>query len=170
MTELLLVGGLPRSGTALVQYLLNKHPAVAISGEQHPSDEVLRIALETNPDLRYIGDKSPRYSLDWQRVRTAFPACRLVFTVRDLRATIASVMRQSWAPADTRSCVDDLVERWERIERCDDCYKIHLEDLEAYPVETLTGLLSYLELPTGNYPMRSAVDVVLYGSVNRSKS
>lgn len=170
MSNLLFVGGAPRSGTALVMYLLNLHPDCELLGEIHPSvAELTEMSRRARPGL-LVGDKSPLYSRTWPQLRAAFPACQLVFTYRDFDAIVTSIMRQTWAPETKEWCERDVRERLAIMEKCPRCLRVTLEELEADPQPQIVRLLEYVGLSLAKYDLALGADVVRNGDVNRSRT
>lgn len=170
MSNLIFVGGAPRSGTGLVMYLLNLHPDCFLLGEAHPMQAQLTALLAATPAGKLVGDKSPLYSLTWQQLRNWFPDCLLVFTHRDFNATVNSIMRQHWAPATREDAESDVRYRVRNMKKADRSLIIGLEDLEADPEPGILSLLEYAGLDPGQYDLALGADVVRHGNVNRSAS
>ena len=169
-SNLLFVGGCPRSGTALAMYLLNLHPDCDLLGEIHPSvTELTEMSRRARPG-QLVGDKSPQYSRTWPSLRSAFPSCKLILTYRDFDATTASIMRQVWAPPTQEWCENDLRERLAIMADCPRCLRVQLEELEADPQPLIVEMLEYAGLSLAKYDFALGVDVVHNGDVNRSKT
>ena len=167
-SNLLFVGGCPRSGTALAMYLLNLHPDCELLGEIHPSIVKLTEMSRRARPGQMVGDKSPLYSRTWPSLRLAFPECKLIFTYRDFEATVASIMRQTWAPASQRECEEDVRARLLLMNSCQRCLRVKLEELEADPEPHIARMLTYAGLSHEPYDFHLGADVVHNGNVNRS--
>ena len=86
---------------------------------------------------------APTALLDW------FPNLKLIHTIRDLRAVVASMKECDWAPEQ----LDDKIERWEQAihhgrdfgnEHPDQYIEVRYESLVKHPKSVIRGILNQL--------------------------
>jgi hypothetical protein len=119
--RLIFVGGAPRSGTTLVQNLLDCHPEILGApeflhlpdivslrqtlrrsldvGAREPVDARVRelilgffLPLWQREGTRFLSEKTPENVLVFEELAELFPSSRFVLVLRDPRATVASML------------------------------------------------------------------------------
>jgi sulfotransferase family protein len=115
-------------------------------------------------DARYVIEKMPPSYFGQRMMAEMIPGSRELFVVRDFRDVAASIFAfgekrgRRWFsgyPSESdeqivreplRNEIDRLLQSWR--ERRDSAFLVRYEDLVLRPEETLSGVLSYLELDT----------------------
>jgi hypothetical protein len=102
------------------------------------------------PDVRALGDKSPDFFTAPALVEAISASARLIYTVRDPRAILRSIFRQ------TDSTPAEKAERWEFLKANIRCWRPHwdrpnlltvrYEDLVRDPVATMARVYAHLRL------------------------
>ena len=133
-----IITGVPRSGTSILGRVLDRHPRVSTWVEPDyiwdyhfrnaPHDQLtaddategvrgwIRSAFKKYRqalDADMVADKSPRICLKIPFVRKVFPEARFVFIIRDGRDTILSMWRQWERKKDLRGLV-----QWKSVANC----------------------------------------------------
>lgn len=147
--------------------------AAKIIGKRPTPGRVLR-ALRQDPellrkkDLAWTGDKKHAQHLDpavRQFLQTHFPEARYVHVIRHPRSVVASTMeaarRWSEKPEYFNGLAEQILEQWAAHEEwvlqakareASPILTVRLEDLWSQPVETMSGVLHFLDLEmTGAY-------------------
>lgn len=115
------------------------------------------------PDLKCIGDKTPRYNLGLDTLHRFFPKARFIHIVRDGRDVVVSAMHHALRAGfqevlvpgtdqHLRQVVQSAriwsqnVKAWRTfaLEQPSLCHQITYEQLHQAPIETLSGALKFL--------------------------
>ena len=121
-TRPVVVVGMPRSGTSLVEQILTSHPAVAGVGElefwtdelrsdekrirnellpaaqrQKIASDYLQVLKSRDPNAGYVVDKTPRNADSLGLIHSVFPAARILYVQRDPIDTCLSCYFQNFA-------------------------------------------------------------------------
>lgn len=153
----ILIGYSMRSGSTLLQHILNQHSQIRSFSDLSSNLALVRILLQRHPegnycmkpmDLVFLGKRCPllRY-FD-----------KFIWISRDPRDSYLSSLESGyaylfWLPGRKEHGIDvGLLRRWKRIYRHffrerERWHWIRYEDLVSDPDRTLAGLLDYLELP-----------------------
>lgn len=106
----------------------------------------------TRSGLDSWSEKTPDYIFELELMHQLFPGSKFVYIVRDGRDTALSLMERSWGPANAYACAT----YWKRcnetrqvavgLHEAGLLHPVRYEDLLDKPVETLSGLVSFLGL------------------------
>lgn len=128
-----------------------------LSGKQHSFHQVIRIFYYhyrsefRKKEIRYIGDKSPLFSLYSKQIFKAFPDARFIHLVRDYRSNLSSMRRQDlFSPSDTMILMQ-WKESAEQIRRLSAVYPerfltLRYEDLVSDPERICHEVCDFLQL------------------------
>ena len=185
--QIIIIAGPPRSGTTIVAHLLSLHPNVWVGNETHwplsamefgvPCDVACKL-IQQSRGRNIVGDKSPAY-VRWIDNLLAWAGTQLyvIGTVREPSAIVRSIHRarevfpgfigwRDWMDSDIETNVKSDMAIIQRVAST----IIAMEALDAEPEKTIHSMLAASELDDSNYPYIEAIDVVLYGNVNRAAS
>lgn len=97
------------------------------------------------PAKAYLGDKSPRYTIEWPLLRELCPGCEIVFIDRELEATAQSWVKVGFA-TDADEARNEIIRRVRTAQGCPGARWLTLEELKHWPQDVLSKLLMDLGL------------------------
>jgi Sulfotransferase family len=170
--RLIIIDGVPYSGTTLLTYLLAHHPDVllACSAPQCPLLENSWLSTQDAPTIEAILKSSPTPRIllkrPWTIYRGAewltrdFPSARFLYCVRNEASVISSWLRRGDFEGDTLQQVMKIDrETYAEAEKRASLFRlrvpyflfVQLEDLLANPVDTLNNIGAWLGLSSFKY-------------------
>ncbi|MFO7803315.1 MAG: sulfotransferase [Desulfovermiculus sp.] len=153
----ILIGYSMRSGSTLLQHILDQHPAVRSYSDISSFPALASAWMRLPPrGYRLIKPVDLFYLLPGSRLLASFD--RHVWLIRDPRDCYLSAVESGyaylfWPPGKKQEGIDiGLVKRWKKIvgrylQNPDKWHLIRYEDLATDPDRTLKSLLDYLHLP-----------------------
>ncbi len=172
----ILIVGMPRSGTTLVEQILSAHPAVAAGGELSfwtdladgatgkaapaaaaPARDYLALLARIAPDAARVTDKNPFNFLTIGLVQAALPQARFIHCRRDPVDTCLSIFFTRFAtPQHFAYHRDDLVffyrqyrrlmRHWRALLPADRLLEVDYEDLTAEPEAQARRMVAFCGL------------------------
>jgi hypothetical protein len=164
-----------RSGSTLLRCILNTHSLVHAPHELHLTDVRVTLSSRyaelstctsglSIPDLEYllwdhmlyqsltksgkvvIVDKTPGYSLQWHRLREAWPEAKFLFLLRDPGDVLASACAASPGrdPNDTEFIVSSMIDGVDQARRELPGCEVRFEDLISEPTQTVGRVCGFL--------------------------
>ena len=154
----ILVGYSMRSGSTLLQHILDQHSAVRSSSDLSSFPVLASACLGLPcPGVRLVKPVDLMYLVPSRKLENRFD--RHLWLVRDPRDSYLSTVESGyayllWPKGKKRQGIDlGLIKRWKRIagrylQNPDKWHLIRYEDLVQDPDSTLRHLLDYLDLPS----------------------
>ncbi len=166
----IVIVGLPRTGTTLVEHILSSHPEVRAGGElpfwtEHAATsdpaatagDYLRLLHRLAAGATRVTDKSPFNILQAGLIHTALPEARIVLCRRSAIDTALSIHRTYFnqhlafptggeALVAAIRAVERLAEHWRQVLPSDRLHEVVYEDLVTTPEPVIRRLVAACEL------------------------
>ena len=167
---LILIFGIPRSGTSLCEQILGRHPLVTPCGERNnlptiaqdlhklkwprvTQDQINKLTQQYSEGLPSgrVTDKMPENALHLNLIHHLLPDATLVHCVRDPRDSLLSCFTQNFISARLSwSCtlygLSDYHLLWKKITGKSTLFELTYEELVTQPENTIRDLLDHCAL------------------------